>query len=155
MRTFRRSIVSLALAASLTLALGVASGSANLPAPKVTGSGKDGYGLEFSFRAATPAAPVGHAQFETYSFGEPEGDVDCLAIQGRKAGLSGEMETPTSGLTHFMIIVNDRRKRDGRIRDRVVTWMRSGPFDCETEAFGSLSDSLKRLRKGDVRIVRD
>jgi len=52
-----------------------------------------------------------------------------------------------------MVIANDRRSRHGEVRDRVVTWLLNGPFDCATDGFGDLSDSLRKIRRGEIKVV--
>jgi hypothetical protein len=146
-----------ALAAVAAMAITAVAAPAALgdqQTPRANGEGVDHFGLAFDFHAHNPADPHGHAFFETASFGDAEGDVDCLEIRGRRAALSGELSAPgPSGLTHFMVIANDRRDLHGETRDRTTTWLRNGPFDCATDGFGDLSESLKKIESGEVKVV--
>ena len=119
---------------------------------KVRGAGVDEHGLAFEFRAKNQAAPTGTVSFETNSFGDPTGEVDCLHIDHRKAAIAGEIDSPVSGLTHFMIIMKDvhRKKADGP--DEIVTWLRNGPFDCEVDGYGDLAESLDPIQSGRLRV---
>lgn len=153
MKRGRTATAGAALAA-IALIAGAAPGTAAEGTPRAAGAGVDTHGLEFEFRAKRPNNPSGHGFFETNSFGSVEGDVDCLVIDRRHTALAGEISNPgPSGLTHWMIIANDRR-RGGEIRDWIVTWLRNGPFDCATDGFGDLAQSLARIESGRVRIVR-
>jgi hypothetical protein len=144
-----RVICGVATAVAAVLLVGASPAAATATVPKAVGEGKDAFRLAFEFKAKDPAAPHGRAFFETNSFGDQAGDVDCLATKGRRAALSGELDAPASGLTHFMIIAQDRHKR----RDRVVTWLRNGPFDCAAEISDDLADSLKKIKRGSIRVV--
>ena len=152
MKTTLRNRVLATLAALAVAAIAAPTALGDQTTPRANGEGVDAYGLEFDFHAHNALNPHGHAFFETNSFGDGEGEVDCLAVQGRRlAALSGELGTPLAGgLTHFMVIANDRRARRG---DRVTTWLRNGPFDCATDGFGDLSDSLRKIRRGAVKVV--
>jgi hypothetical protein len=157
MRTARRVIVATAVSAiAVLLAAGAAVGKQGTRVPSVSGQGVDANQLVFWFRAMNADTPSGHALFETNSFGNPDGAVDCIEIRRRKAAIAGTMDVSTSGLTHFMLIFRDRPRRPHhRPRDLFTSWMRNGPFDCHTEAFGgTLDDSMERIRRGDIRIVR-
>lgn len=152
MSTTLRTRALAVLAALAVAAIAAPTALGDQTTPRANGEGVDAYGLEFDFHAHNALNPHGHAFFETNSFGDGEGDVDCLAVQGRRhAALSGEFDTPLAGgLTHFMVIANDRRARRG---DRVTTWLRNGPFDCATDGFGDLSEGLRRIRRGEVKVV--
>lgn len=144
---------ALAAVAALAIAAVAAPGAlGEQTTPRANGEGVDHYGLKFDFHAHNALNPHGHAFIETNSFGDGEGDVDCLEVRGRRhAALAGEFDTPLAGgLTHFMVIANDRRARRG---DRLSTWLRNGPFDCPTDGFGPLSDSLAKIRRGEVKVV--
>ena len=150
-----RPIVSIALLTLFALGLLPAvAGAHNFP---VHGEGKDTYGLEFSFRAkGSPTSASGQVFFETNSFGDFDGTVDCLYTVGPLAALSGSLDNPntTSGLTHFMFVVEDKgaTKPHKRPKDEIVTWLRNGPFDCKTELAGSLADARKRIKKGEITV---
>jgi hypothetical protein len=150
------------IAASGVLLGVVAGGALALPGaatagpvtPKAFGKGVDTFRLAFAFKAKDPGSAHGHAFFETNSFGDQEGDVDCLEMRRHKAALSGLLDTPTSGLTHFMLIVKDRNFRHPHRRDLFVSWLRTGSFDCHTEGFGDTFDeSMKKIRKGNIFVV--
>ena len=78
----------------------------------------------------------------------------CLEVRGRRAALSGEIESPVSGLAHYMVIANDRRKLDGQRRDRLTTWLSSAPFDCAVDGFGDLADDMRKIRQRRCRCRR-
>ncbi len=133
---------------------GIASSASAAPTvAKVKGSGVDDNELAFEFRAKDPANPSGEAFFETNSFGDPTGQVNCLNVKRRKAAISGTIDNPTSGLTHFMMIMKDNHRKAGDPPDLVTTWMRNGPFDCQAEAFGDLDNNMQDVIEGRLRVT--
>jgi hypothetical protein len=116
------------------------------------GEGKDANGLAFSFQArGTPTSATGRVSFSTFSFGNPTGAVDCHIRNHRRAALSGVLDQPVSGLTHFLIIVKDNGPTEHRPKDEITTWLRNGPFDCAAELGGSLA-TTERIRKGEITV---
>jgi hypothetical protein len=157
-RTHRTSWAIAAIALVVALAFCAGNGSASASASdvaKARGEGTDFYGLDFYFRAKDPADPSGDAMFETTSFGDFDGEVDCLNVKRRRAALSGPLENPNegAGLTHFMIVMKDHHREAGDPPDVITTWLRNGPFDCETEGFGSFDDDVKPISEGRLRVV--
>jgi hypothetical protein len=150
------------MAVGVTLALAVVAGmpasigNAGTPDHKVTGKGRDSQELKFEFKAKLKEGiPSGHVFFETFSFGDPEGDVDCVNVERHFAAISGVITTPpVSSLTHFLLIMRDRRRDGDGKRDLYVSWMRNGPFDCnDPEELDNLGgDSLMPIKKGDLSV---
>ncbi len=134
---------------------GPASASQGAVVPKVRGEGTDTFGLDFYFKAKNHANASGEVGFETNSFGDFTGDVDCLDIKRRKAGISGELDNPNqgAGLTHFMIVMKDVHRKGSDPPDQIATWLRNGPFDCNTEPYGTLGDSLDDIAAGKIRVT--
>jgi hypothetical protein len=153
MATMLRPVISIGLLGLVTLGLLPAAVDAHdFP---VRGSGTYGNGLAFSLQATrSPANTSGHVAFETNSFGDPEGTVDCLFTKERRAALSGTIDNPTSDLTHFLIFAWDKGepKRHRRPKDEPAVWLRNGPFDCAAEFDGDLAQSPQRIQKGDVTV---
>jgi hypothetical protein len=129
----REAIVLLAAIALMALA-----GSADAAGALVAkGKGRDGNGLDFSLRLKNGGGSVA---FETNSFGNHTGPIDCFAILGPLVMLAGPLDEPGGGLTHYMIVAEDHRRLGGR--DELTTWLRNGTFDCETEVADPEPDSL-------------
>jgi hypothetical protein len=125
------------------LLLGLASAAAaGPPVAAAKGKGTHGNGLAFKLKYKKG---MGSVVFETNSFGSPSGSVDCYATFGRLAVLSGAIDAPVAGLTHFMLVVEDRKNLGGP--DELATWLRNGAFDCEAEIADTDPDSLVNSRQ--------
>lgn len=151
-----RAVAALAMATVMALVglSGVANAAPLGPDAKVKGAGVDDNALAFEFRAKSQAAPSGTASFETNSFGDPTGAVDCLHVNHRRAVIAGTIDNPTGGLTHYMIIMKDNHRHPGDEPDEIATWLRNGPFDCEVDGYGDLAESLDPIQSGRLRVTR-
>ena len=131
----RHAFLAMPLIALASAALAAA------PVPAAKGKGRDGHGNTFSFKFKKGKGKVA---YDTVSFGSPSGAVDCYASAGRLAVLSGAMDVPVSGLTHFMVVAEDRKFFSEP--DKYTVWMRNAPFDCEAELADTAPDALINSR---------
>src|SRR5262245_993104 len=130
------------LAATILVVVGFASAAlAGAPVAAAKGKGRDAHGNAFSFKYKKGKGKIA---FDTISFGSPTGPVDCYASAGRLAVLSGPMDVPVSGLTHFLVVAEDR-KYFGE-PDEYTVWMSDDPFDCEAELADTEPDALINAR---------
>jgi hypothetical protein len=124
------------------LLVGLATAAvAGTPVPAAKGKGRDASGLAFSFKYENGAGSVA---FDTASFGSPTGGIDCYASVGRLAVMAGPLDVPVNGLTHFLVVAEDRKKLGGP--DELALGLRGGLFDCEAELADTEPDALIEAR---------
>jgi hypothetical protein len=75
--------------------------------------------------------------------------VDCLTVGGRRAALSGVLDAPVAGLTHLLVVVEDKGAKR-RPRDKAVIWLSNQRLDCAIEFDGVLADARKRIKRGEI-----
>jgi hypothetical protein len=145
---------SILVGLAIVVGLPAATGNAGPVDHKAIGAGKDHAGLKFDFKAKLKnGVPQGHVFFETFSFGDPEGDVVCISVDRRLAFLSGPItSTPVSGLDEFLLVLRDRR-RDGKgKRDEFAAWMSNLPYDCSDPLVQDDHRTEEPIKKGDISI---
>jgi hypothetical protein len=109
-------------------------------APLAKGKGRAG-NVKFSFKYKSGA---GRMELETISFGVLSGSVGCYASLGRLAVLSGVLDVPSSGLTHFLLAVEDHKNLGGP--DEFTSWLSTSAYDCVAELVDPDPDSLVSAR---------
>ncbi len=104
--------------------------------------------LSFSFRAeGTPSQATGHARFDLGFGTTAEGTVDCLAVQGRRAALTGELAQPIQGFTRFKIVVKDNGPAERRPRDEY-----SGSLTGSASCTEFLRFAPNPIKRGEIRV---
>lgn len=145
-----RSSLLLAILVAVT-GLGAWPGAAGATQHAARGSGQitsTGGRLSFSFRAVgTPSQATGHATFEVGSGITAEGTVDCLAVQGRRAALTGELAQPINGFTRFKIVVKDNGPTERRPGDEY-----SGSLTGSASCTEFLRFAPNPIRRGEIRV---
>jgi hypothetical protein len=134
----------------LALALAALAGPAEAGSQtKIKGKGIDDSGNGFRFLFTNESGGAGEVAFVTSSFGTITGAVDCIDTDGVLVMMSGVIDVPTGGLTHFLLVAEDGKAT--RSADRITTWLRSGSFDCLLDgADAGLADSREPIRRGKV-----
>jgi hypothetical protein len=88
---------------------------------------------QFSVAAhGSPMDAKGHVRFNSASFGEARGEVDCLKVASNKAGIAGAFDDPPDEeLPFFVVAVEDNGEPNGLTADRAVLVQSSEqPIDC-------------------------
>lgn len=140
-----RSLAALAVLVVLC-ATAVLPASSAAAQHTVRGAGKDVQHQEFRLHAeGTPEKADGRVLLPFGNSEPHRGTVDCLLVDGRRAVLSGVLDTPISAINYFAIIVNDDPRDTRRPHDRLSVSVSILPIDCTT-----VDRSLPRTQ----RIVR-
>ena len=140
----------------LLLVLGAGSVPAAVEAAEHTARGtgrahQDGFSYAFRFRAeGSPSAATGQASIDAGPEGVVTGTVDCLFVEGRRAVLSGVVDSPPQSAPYFAIAVKDDPRNTDRPRDRTALKFSLGPIPCED---ADLLTGATRITRGDI-VVR-
>lgn len=144
---------------ALLVLLGAAGGPATVDAAKkartaATGSGTslvNGVDLPFAFEAAgTRKKADGRARFDLSNLGSLEGTVDCLAIEGNRATLSGTLDRPVDGYyTHFALVAEDNAPAQQPSADTYWPFISHAPIPCEHSLE---APSRAAITSGDIRV---
>jgi len=132
----KRLVVALTLALLILAVSGVANAE---PRDFASGSGKFNFGIGFgqvNFTGhGTPADANGHIRFdiEGTAFEGLEAKVDCVAVNGNRAALSGTLKEPPAKLpyiTRVLLYVEDNGQPQDET-DRAYGLLTEGPpIDC-------------------------
>jgi hypothetical protein len=115
---------------------------------KIRGKGVEG-GNAFRFVFTDESGGAGQIEVETTSFGTITGAIDCLDTDSGLALMSGTIDVPTGGLTHFLLVVEDGKAT--RTPDQLITWLRAGSFDCALDGDDAdLADSRQPIDRGKI-----
>ena len=137
----------------LLLVLGAAAVPAAVTATQHSARGagwahQDGLTYAFRFRAeGAPNAATGQIALNSKADGALEGTVDCLFVDGRRAVLTGVVDSPLTLLPYFAIAVKDIGKDTDRPRDRILLQFDTQPIPCENASF--LTNDT-RITRGDI-----
>ena len=85
----------------------------------------------------SPTSAKGHVRFNSASFGEARGEVDCLNVSGNQAGIAGTFdEPPDEQFPYFIVAVEDNGEPRGTSPDRAVLGQLAAPpgLDCGLSA---------------------
>ena len=105
--------------------------------------------IRFRFVITNESGGAGQVEVETSSFGTITGVVDCFDTDGRLALMSGVIDVPTSGLTHFLLVAEDGKQT--RMPDRYVAWLRNSSFDCALDGDDAdLADDRQPIERGNI-----
>jgi hypothetical protein len=102
-RTFDTTLGGTARLATLLVALLGAGPAGAGSLLEVQGKGIEVDGNTFRFVFGEPSKKAGRVEFETTSFGT----TDCFSIDGALMLMSGLIDEPTGGVTHFLVIAED------------------------------------------------
>jgi hypothetical protein len=115
----------------------------------VRGAGKDHARDAFSFRAeGTPSQATGRLRIDPGSSPRIEGTVDCLAVRGRRAALTGRLTPPVAGFEFFRLMVEDNGPTERRPRDKYDFGASDFPLNCAD----FLDEDLFRIKRGEIRV---
>jgi hypothetical protein len=108
------------------------------------------------FNIAAHGSPIyakGHVRFNSDSFGEARGEVDCLLVSGNQAGIAGTFDDPPDDqFPYFVVAVEDNGEPSGASPDRAVLIEITAPPgpDCGLSTVGFATT----IRQGNI-VVKD
>jgi hypothetical protein len=145
MRT--KTLFALALA-FVTLAGPVHAGSKT----RIKGKGIFGNGQRFRFVFTNESGGAGPVEFDAGLLGTVTGVIDCLDFDGTLAMMSGQIDTPTGGYTHYLLVAEDGKAT--RSPDRIAIGLRDSSFDCALDGDDAdLADDRQPIERGNI-VVR-
>jgi hypothetical protein len=116
---------------------------------RIKGKGINDFGLRFAFVVKGEHGP-NRVEFETPSFGTITGEIDCYdGVEGIVI-MSGVIDVPVSGLTHFRVIAFDGKPSDAP--DREGSSLSSSPLACGIDEV-DLNNAPAVIRRGNI-VVR-
>jgi hypothetical protein len=104
----------------------------------------------------SPTDATGSVKFNSPTLGEIRGDVDCLAVSGNTAGVSGPITSPTnSTFERFIIGIEDNGEPSSPVRDRAVLILSTDPVVLPDCGLGDLlSTGAQSIIQGNL-VVKD
>ena len=153
----KRLVASLTLALLILAVLGVANAE---PRDFASGSGKFNFGIGFgqaNFTGhGTPADANGHIRFDIEGtlFESLEAKVDCVAVNGNRAALSGTLREPPANapyLTRVVLYVEDNGQPQDETDSAYGELSGGPPIDCTLFQDANIGDNIEQ---GNV-IVKD
>jgi hypothetical protein len=103
----------------------------------------------------SPWDAKGTVRFKSADFLEVRGTVTCVFVSGTRAGVSGELDQPFQGFTHFAVGMEDNGEPNGAFPDQAILVRRTAPLldaDCGLDyafSFGALP-----IEQGNI-VVKD
>ena len=147
----KRIIYALLLLVLGAAAIPAAGGAAEHSARGAGRAQHQGAPYAFRFRAeGSPSAATGQIAIDAGPEGVVTGTVDCLFVEGRRAVLSGVVDSPPQSAPYFAIAVKDDPRKTDRPRDRIALKFSLEPIPCEN---ADLLVSATRITRGDI-VVR-
>ena len=137
----------------LLLVLGAAAVPTAVEAAEHTARGagrahENGIPYAFRFRAAgSPKAATGRLVIDAGPEGVIEGTVDRLFVDGRRAILTGTVDSQLNLIPYFAIAVKDIGKDTDQPRDRILVEFSTDPIPCQNADFLA---SDRRIDRGDI-----
>jgi hypothetical protein len=111
-------------------------------------------GFNISARG-TPLDAQGTVKFRSPSFLEVRGTVTCVFVTGNRAGVSGVLDQPFDGFTHFSVGLEDNGEPSGPMKDRAALVRDTAPIveaDCGL-AFAFSGGSLP-IEQGNIVVKK-
>jgi hypothetical protein len=103
----------------------------------------------------SPTDAKGSVKFNSPTFGEIHGEVDCLTVSGYSAGVSGTITRPTdTGFERFIVGIQDNGEPSSPVRDQAILILSTDPVVLPDCGLGDLLDGAPPIVQGNL-VVKD
>ena len=109
----------------------------------------DALPFAFEFKArGTPQRATGRATFQTILIDPIVGDVNCLAVKGKRAAISGKLRRSTPNGRYFLLVVKDNGPAQDPPTDTLFVEATPELVRCEQ----ALDKTGEPIREGYIRV---